>query len=226
MEDKPIHISRGGKELGQFPPDEIVKHLSSGLLMRTDLAWQDGMTEWKPIYEIVGVQQSHLDDLPPSLESGSLPPVAIQETGQVSSKMSLTTKYIIAGCVVFGCVICGVIGVFLPDENGGESEGGVVISDADKEEWFKKGTLQNASLAEWRDSSYDNKLATAAGWLTVTKWKGALNSTDDFDRLKVKADMLVKAVDKVATADVTQNDSLSATEIAAAIVTMSNDLGP
>ena len=64
MEDKPIHISRGGKELGQFPPDEIVKHLSSGLLMRTDLAWQDGMTEWKPIYEIVGVQQSHLDDLP------------------------------------------------------------------------------------------------------------------------------------------------------------------
>jgi hypothetical protein len=226
MEDTSIHISRGGKELGQFPSDEIVKHLSSGLLMRTDLAWQDGMTEWKPIYEIVEAQQFQSDDLPPSLGSGSLPPVAIHENGQVSSKMSLTTKYLIAGCVVFGCVICGVIGVFLPDEIGGESEGGAVISDADKEEWFKKGTLHNASLAEWGNSSYDNKLATAADWLTATKWKGALNSTDDFDRLKVKADMLVKAVDKVATADATQNDSLSATEIAAAIVTMSNDLGP
>jgi hypothetical protein len=41
----------------------------------------------------------------------------------------------------------------------------------------------------------ENKLATAGNWLTATKWKGHLSSSEDFARLKVKAQKLVDAVD-------------------------------
>jgi hypothetical protein len=63
-----------------------------------------------------------------------------------------------------------------------------------------------------------------ADWLAVTEWKGYLNSPDDFDKLKVKAQMLANAVDEVVK--VQKTDSLQVSEFAAAIITMSNDLGP
>ena len=91
-------------------------------------------------------------------------------------------------------------------------------------QWFQGGNLHNATVAQWKSATYKNKLATASDWLAATKWKGHLNSPDDFDKIKVKAQMLVKAVDEVVT--VKQTDSMQVNEIAAAIVTMSNDIGP
>ncbi len=91
-------------------------------------------------------------------------------------------------------------------------------------QWFQGGNLHNATISEWKSATYQNKLATAADWLATTKWKGHLNSPSDFDKMKVKAQMLVKAVDEVVT--MKQIDSMKVTEISAAIVTMSNDLVP
>jgi len=91
-------------------------------------------------------------------------------------------------------------------------------------QWFQGGTLHRATLAQWRAATNANKLATAADWLAATEWKGHLRSPSDFDRIKVKAQMLVNAVNEVASdQDV---GSVSATETAAAIILMSNDLGP
>jgi hypothetical protein len=39
---------------------------------------------------------------------------------------------------------------------------GPKLSDA--EQWYLGGTLQDATVAQWRIASYDNKLATAAMW--------------------------------------------------------------
>ena len=91
-------------------------------------------------------------------------------------------------------------------------------------QWLQGGNLHNATISEWKSATYQNKLATAADWLATTKWKGHLNSPNDFDKIKVKAQMLVKAVDEVVTGK--QIDFMKVTEISAAIVTMSNDLGP
>ena len=90
--------------------------------------------------------------------------------------------------------------------------------------WYEGGNLHNATVGQWKSATHRNKLATAADWLASTKWKGHLNSPRDFEKIKVKANMLVKAVNKVITVEGT--DSMKVTEIAAAIVTMSNDLGP
>jgi len=97
-------------------------------------------------------------------------------------------------------------------------------SSTSSKQWFQGGKLHKATVAQWKGATYQNKLATAADWLATTKWKGYLKSPDDFVKLKVKAHMLVKAVDGAVTEKIT--DSLIVTEIAAAIITMSNDLGP
>jgi len=91
-------------------------------------------------------------------------------------------------------------------------------------QWFSGGTLHSATLEQWRLATSANRLATAADWLAATTWKGHLNTPSDFDRAKVKAQMLVRAVNEVAS----DRDLgfVSAAETAAAIILMSNDLGP
>lgn len=97
-------------------------------------------------------------------------------------------------------------------------------SQSERFGWIHGGTLHNATVAEWKSATYANKLATAGDWLAGTKWKGHLNTYEDFDKQKAKAEMLVEAVDGVVTLE--GIDSMSVTEIAAGIVTQSNDLGP
>ena len=91
-------------------------------------------------------------------------------------------------------------------------------------QWLQGGNLHNATISEWKSATYQNKLATAADWLAGTIWEGYLTSPDDFNKLKVKAQMLVNAVDGVVT--VKKTDYLKVNELATAIIIMSNDLGP
>ena len=44
-----IHVNRGGEQLGPYSIEEVKSHLANGTLLPTDLAWQDGMTDWVPI---------------------------------------------------------------------------------------------------------------------------------------------------------------------------------
>jgi uncharacterized protein (UPF0297 family) len=91
-------------------------------------------------------------------------------------------------------------------------------------QWFQGGSLHNATVAQWKAATYQNRLATAADCLAATKWKGYLRSPGDFDRLKAKAQILVSAVDGAVPSELW--DSVGVNEIAAAIIVMSNDLGP
>jgi len=90
--------------------------------------------------------------------------------------------------------------------------------------WFQGGTLHKSTVAQWREASYANRLATAGDWLASTKWKGHLNKPADFQRLNGKAKVLVNAVAEASSAD--REGVMRTAEIAAAIITMSNDLGP
>ena len=91
-------------------------------------------------------------------------------------------------------------------------------------QWFQGGNLHNSTIGDWKKATYENKLATSADWLAVTKWKGHLNTTTDFNKIKPKAEMLVAAVNQVVAEK--SIDNLNVTEIAVGIITLSNDLGP
>ena len=64
------HISRGGASLGVFPEAELRRALQAGQVLNTDLCWQEGMAEWRPVGEVVpspGMQ-------PPPLPPGAVAP--------------------------------------------------------------------------------------------------------------------------------------------------------
>jgi len=91
-------------------------------------------------------------------------------------------------------------------------------------QWYEGGTLHSATLAQWKAATNANRLATAADWLAATEWRNALRTTSDFQRLKIKAQMLVNEVNEVASDP--DLGFMSATETAAAILTLSDDFGP
>lgn len=99
------------------------------------------------------------------------------------------------------------------------------VNKVSKKMWFQGGNLHDASVAQWKEATYQNKLATASDWLASGLWKGHLNTPSDFDNIKVKAQMLVEAVDGVVV-DNNQIDHWKVNESAAAIIILSNDLGP
>ena len=50
-----VHIDRDGERYGPYSIEEINAYLANGTLLPTDLAWQDGMTDWLPIDQVIGV---------------------------------------------------------------------------------------------------------------------------------------------------------------------------
>lgn len=61
-----IHISRNREILGQFSPEEVREGFKTGRFLPADLAWRQGMTEWKPLGtlpELIGEEDT--PELPP-----------------------------------------------------------------------------------------------------------------------------------------------------------------
>ena len=50
-----IHITRNGEQHGPYPEANAREMLATGQLLPTDLAWHDGMDDWKPINEVLEV---------------------------------------------------------------------------------------------------------------------------------------------------------------------------
>ena len=75
-----IHIGRAGEPLGTFTETEAIDGLSSGRFLPNDLAWREGMSEWRPLGEVVSAP------VPPAAASPA-PPVwnpAVQYSGPMA----------------------------------------------------------------------------------------------------------------------------------------------
>lgn len=111
--------------------------------------------------------------------------------------------------------------LFSNDSENNESDQHSYATDA----WFHGGNLHKATVSQWKSASYKNKLATAGDYLASTLWDNSLNSTNDFEKLKIKADQLVSGIDYVIRAQGT--DDIKINEIAGTIIaTSGNNLGP
>ena len=63
------HIARKGQQLGVFTADAVARKLATGDLDGTDLAWTDGMAEWRPIHSIAEITAAVAASPPPMAES-------------------------------------------------------------------------------------------------------------------------------------------------------------
>jgi hypothetical protein len=50
---KPIFITREGQRYGPYTTDQCRQMLATGQLIPLDLAWREGMAQWRPLGEVV-----------------------------------------------------------------------------------------------------------------------------------------------------------------------------
>ena len=67
-----IYISRDGEQNGPYGIEDVNAYLEDGTLLPTDLACQDGMTEWVPVSQIPGVGMSESSATPSISSSQSV----------------------------------------------------------------------------------------------------------------------------------------------------------
>lgn len=62
-------ISRNGKPVGAFDLNQVRQMYASGLLMASDYAWTQGMSDWQPLGVLLG------SDVPPAFPPAAQPSV-------------------------------------------------------------------------------------------------------------------------------------------------------
>jgi hypothetical protein len=67
-----IHVARDGAKLGEFTLEQIREGLGTGQFRPTDLGWQAGMTDWRPLSEFVAT---------PAPGPGAAPALPVAITG-------------------------------------------------------------------------------------------------------------------------------------------------
>jgi hypothetical protein len=67
------HVGRSGQQFGQFTEEEIRQGLESGRFLTSDLAWRDGMPQWKPLLEVFGFAAAAALSAPMVSQGGGAP---------------------------------------------------------------------------------------------------------------------------------------------------------
>lgn len=62
-----IHVARDGAKLGEFTLEQVRQGLGTGQFRPTDLGWQSGMADWRPLSEFVGAAAPSPAAAPPTL---------------------------------------------------------------------------------------------------------------------------------------------------------------
>lgn len=99
-----IHIGRNGQPLGIFNEEQVRDGIARGSFLGTDLAWQEGMDDWKPLSSFP------IFMVPPALpQSPSSTPIAMPGATPVASTSSgLATASMICGIASIPGLLCCV----------------------------------------------------------------------------------------------------------------------
>lgn len=73
-----IHVARDGAKLGEFSLEQVREGLGTGQFRPTDLGWQTGMPDWRPLSDFAVEKPAAVTaELPPSTTAEA----ATAETG-------------------------------------------------------------------------------------------------------------------------------------------------
>jgi hypothetical protein len=127
--------------------------------------------------------------------------------------MKKTNKHILSGIMLI--LLC-----FLAI---GSTEDNNSSSNSSSKNWYEGGTLHYATVAEWKNASYVNKLATAADWAASSpKGKELFKATGDVNSLKPYALSIISCVNEATAGEGTENMKIA--EIAAScLILMGNN---
>ena len=68
-----IHITKNGQNLGPYNTEEVNKQLRAGIISANDMAWQEGMTDWRPLFTLPGIEPQQFSQAPPTYPPANSP---------------------------------------------------------------------------------------------------------------------------------------------------------
>jgi hypothetical protein len=70
------------------------------------------------------------------------------------------------------------------------------------QQWYVGGTLQHATIGQWQNSFYENRLATAASWAIMQPGVRKISSkSSTMDTVNPYAQELTGCIDKIAAGE-------------------------
>src|ERR1700675_2132301 len=67
-----IHVARDGANIGTFSTEEVREGLRTGKFLPTDMAWQEGMPDWRPLAQVVPAKSAATTPVPGTTETNAL----------------------------------------------------------------------------------------------------------------------------------------------------------
>ena len=68
-----IHVARDGANIGTFSTEEVREGLRTGKFLPTDMAWQEGMPDWRPLSQVVPEKPAAATPVSGAAETNALP---------------------------------------------------------------------------------------------------------------------------------------------------------
>ena len=68
-----IHVARDGANIGTFSTEEVREGLRTGKFLPTDMAWQEGMPDWRPLSQVVPEKPAATTPVSGAAETNALP---------------------------------------------------------------------------------------------------------------------------------------------------------
>jgi hypothetical protein len=76
-----IHVARDGTNLGSFPAEEVREGLRTGRFLPTDMAWQEGMADWRPLSQVMAEKSDATMPASETTGTSALPISSLPNTG-------------------------------------------------------------------------------------------------------------------------------------------------
>ncbi|MCH7492948.1 hypothetical protein IID19_05200 [Patescibacteria group bacterium] len=124
------------------------------------------------------------------------------------NKNKWTSKRI--GCVVIFILFWIILIIILTaGGDGNSSPEQVTEKQAVDQEWYTGGTLHKDTIADWKVSNNENKLATSADMMAV------VDNTVSMDELRIRAEALTECIDEATDIDEMVIDESRVSEVGA-----------
>ena len=68
-----IHVARDGTNIGTFSIEEVREGLRTGRFLPTDMAWEAGMPDWRPLSQVVPEKPAAATPVSGAAETNALP---------------------------------------------------------------------------------------------------------------------------------------------------------
>lgn len=122
-----------------------------------------------------------------------------KETIKDSKKSNPSCIVVVGGGFILFCLLLGLFGEFFGLEKSPPNQG---ITETKDSKWYQGGNLHSASVSQWQEAKYSNKLATAGDWaLSQPRIAKIVKNSGTMNTGKFYAKELMKCVDEASAGE-------------------------